>query len=137
MSYAFATPVLLNLINRFQGEWKYLRKALFEMPVPEANLALLELTTQLRLLDDYEDISGYLREEGRQAFGKVVKQDGSEEPLYLRDMTNKVIHSASIEWQLADPENPLVVCHSNDTKRWLRAEIQLLRLAAFCGQLIS
>jgi hypothetical protein len=41
MSYAFATPALFNWVNRrFVGEWKYLNKALFEMPVIDANLTI-------------------------------------------------------------------------------------------------
>ena len=138
MSYAFATPVLSKWVSsRFHGEWKYLNKALFDMPISDANLGLLELATQLRLLDDHEDLSGYLRDDDHRGFGKVVKQDGSEETLYLRDMTNKVMHSASIEWKLDDPDNPVIVCNSDDDKRWVRAEIELRRLAAFIGMLMS
>jgi len=44
------------------------------MPVIDANLALLELAKQLRLLDDHEDIASYLREENYRGFGKVVNQ---------------------------------------------------------------
>jgi hypothetical protein len=97
----------------------------------------LELATQLRLLDDHEDIASYLREENHRGFGKVVNQAGIEETLYLRDMTNKIMHSASIEWKLDDPDNPVVVCHSDDLNRWLRAEIELRRLAGFVGMLMS
>jgi len=52
-------------------------------------------------------------------------------------MTNKIMHSASIEWKLDDPANPVVVCHSDDLNRWLRAEIELRRLAGFVGMLMS
>jgi hypothetical protein len=70
-------------------------------------------------------------------FGQVIKQDALEEPLYFRDMTNKIMHSSAIEWQLSDSDNPIIICHSPDPPRWLRAEIQLLHLAAHCGGLMS
>jgi hypothetical protein len=138
MAYAFSTPVLSRWVSkRFTGEWKYLHKALFEMPVTRANLALLELATQLRLLDDHENLSEDYKQYESRPLGKVVKQDGTEEPLYFRDMTNKVVHSSTIEWKLSDPDDPIVVCHSSDPPRWLRAEIQLSRLAVYCGGLGS
>ena len=40
MSYAFSTPVLAKWVDRhFSGEWKYLNKSLFDMPMerPEAD----------------------------------------------------------------------------------------------------
>src|SRR6516165_7232109 len=58
MGYAFSTPVLSKWVkDNFVGEWKYLHKALFEMPVERANLALLELATQLRRLDNHHNLS--------------------------------------------------------------------------------
>jgi hypothetical protein len=138
MAYAFSTPVLSKWVDKhFTGEWKYLSKALFEMPVTRANLALLELATQLRLLDDHEKLSDYYKEAESGPLGKVATQDGTNEPLYFRDMTNKVVHSSAIEWKLSDPDNPIVICHSPDPPRWLRAEIRLRRLAFYCGGLMS
>lgn len=138
MAYAFSTPVLSKWVSkRFKGEWKHFNKTLFEMPVVRANLALLELATQLRLLDDHEHLSDYYKEAEYGSLGKVIKQEGTEEPLYFRDMTNKVVHSSTIEWKLSDPDNPIVICHSPDPPRWLRAEIQLSRLAHYCGTMMS
>ena len=138
MSYAFATPVMAKWVDdRFRGEWKYLRKACFEMPVVEVDLALLELATQLRALDDHHKLSDYFKQTGHAGFGKVFKDDGSEEQLYRRDMTNKIMHSSSIEWRLSDPNNPIIICHSPDPKRWVKAEIELFLLAGFMGGLIS
>jgi hypothetical protein len=58
MTYAFSQPVLNKVLNdRFLGEWKYLYKACFEISEQRANLALLELATQFRLLDSNENIS--------------------------------------------------------------------------------
>jgi len=86
MAYAFSTPVLSKWVrDHFSGEWKYLHKALFEMPVERANLALLEFATQFRLLDDLHKISDYFKKTDRPPLGKVIKQDGTEEPLYFRE----------------------------------------------------
>ena len=138
MGYAFSTPVLSKWVNKhFTGEWKYLGKALFEMPVERANLALLELATQFRLLDNHHNISDYLKQMQYPPFGKVIKQDGTEEPLYFRDMTNKIMHSSAIEWELSDSDSPIIICHSPDRPRWLRAEIQISHLAFHCGGLMS
>src|SRR6266436_3679286 len=72
MSYAFSTPVLSRWVSKhFTGEWKYLHKALFEMPVTRANLALLELATQLRLLDDHEKLSDYYKHGESRPLGKI------------------------------------------------------------------
>ena len=55
-----------------------LYKSCFEIPEQRANLALLELATQFRLLDNNENISNYLKQTNRTAFGKVIKQEGTE-----------------------------------------------------------
>jgi len=140
MSYAFATPALTKWVNdNFLGEWKYLGKALFEMPVERVNLALLELATQFRLLDDHHKFGNYFKNTDKPALGKIIKQDGTEEPLYFRDMTNKILHSASIGWNFSDSDRPIVICQALDSekKRWLRAEIELYHFGWLCGGLMS
>ena len=71
------------------------------------------------------------------SFGKLFKKDGTKEELYFRDMTNKIMHSSGIEWNFSNADSPIVVCHSDDPERWMRAEIKISRLAAFCGNIIS
>jgi hypothetical protein len=72
MSYAFSTPVLGRWVTEhFDGEWKYLSIALFERPQVRANLALMELATQLRMLDNHEKIPEYWEI----YFWTVIKQD--------------------------------------------------------------
>jgi hypothetical protein len=138
MSYAFSTPVLAKWVDRhFSGEWKYLNKSLFDMPMERVNLALLEFATQFRLLDNHHNISDYFRQTNRPPLGKVIKQDESEEPLYFRDMTNKIVHSSAIEWKFSDPDDPIIVCYSDDPDHWLRAEIKISHLAFLCGGLMS
>jgi hypothetical protein len=89
-------------------------------------------------LDNEKDLSGYFKKTDTDwRFGKVVKGDGTEEELYLRDLTNKILHSSGIEWQLVDQERPVLVCHSDDPSRWARAEISISAVAALCGRLMS
>jgi hypothetical protein len=138
MGYAFSTPVLSKWVDKhFAGEWKYLGIALFERPVERANMALLELATQLRLLDNDENLSEYHQKMNYPELGKVIKQGEVEEPLYFRDMTNKIMHSSAISWNLSDTDSPIIVCHSPDPPRWVRAEIQLSVLAYYCGGMMS
>jgi hypothetical protein len=133
MTYAFATPALMKWTERFQGEWKYLRKACFEIPQKRVNLALLELATRLRLLDQHDKFP----EDWELCFGKVVKQDQTEEKLYFRDMTNKILHSSAIEWHFANQDDPIIICHSDDRTRWIKAEIWIRSLAVYCGSIMS
>ena len=138
MGYAFSNQVLAAWVNtHFEGEWKYLNKALFEMPVERANLALLELATQFRLLDNHHNLSKYFKQTKYPPLGRVTNQDGTEEPLYFRDMTNKIMHSPAIEWELFYSDNPCIICHSPDPPRWLKAEIRISVLAFYCGGLMS
>jgi hypothetical protein len=133
MTYAFATPALTKWMERFKGEWKYLGKACFEIPRKNVNLALLELATRLRMLDNHEKFPSYWELD----FGKVIKQDGTEDKLYFRDMTNKILHSSAIEWCFADQDDPIIICHSDDPARWIKAEIKISSLAVYCGNIMS
>ena len=53
------------------------------------------------------------------------------------DMTNKIMHSRAIEWRFVDPDKPIIVCHSPDLPRWIRAEIEITELAFYCGGMMS
>src|SRR5215467_9636167 len=133
MTFAFSRPALVKCLSeRFHGRWEYLWKACYEISEQRANRALLELALQLRLIDYEQQVSDYCRETERHPFGKVVKQDGTEENLHYRDLTNKILHSSGIEWTFADPDNPVIVCHSDKLARWVRAEIPVLHLASLC-----
>src|SRR5260370_6543132 len=106
MTFAFARTTLSNwLNNKFKGEWKYLWMACYELPETRANRALLEFATQLRLLDDEERLSDYLKQVDSAPFGRVFKDKDIEEDLFLRDMTNKIIHCSRIEWETSQPED--------------------------------
>jgi hypothetical protein len=93
MMYAYSQPALVRLLDaKFsKGEWKYLNKALFLYPIGHITRACLELGTLLRVLDDEEDISVSLRATKAWSLGRVVKDGAPDEPLYLRDLTNKLL----------------------------------------------
>jgi hypothetical protein len=143
ITYAFSQPVLVKLLNtKFVGEWKYLHKACFDILEQRANRALLKLALQLRLIDDEEKLSDYFRSikeaTGRaNSHGTVIKKrkNGTEADLYFRDVTNKILHSSGIDWKFDDPDNPVIICHSREPDQWVRAEIQVLCLAALVGGL--
>ena len=60
-----------------------------------------------------------------------------EEKLPFREVANKIIHSSKLEWELAKFSEPRLICHTQDTERWIRAEIDIVAVAAVCGGLMS
>jgi hypothetical protein len=137
ISFAFGQPVITNLVDsRFKGEWKYLNKTIYERAEIRADRALLEMATQLRVLDDAEKLNAYLSQTKREPLGTVIQGDGIKTDLHFRDLTNKIMHAEKFEWALSDPNNPKIVCHSNDLARWQKAEIDLVSLMALIGMLI-
>lgn len=118
MTFAFSRNALEKFIDtKFRGEWKYLYKALFTVSEQRAAKAFIEMASFIRLLDDQEDISGYLKQTGGHGFGQVIKEGKPDEVLYLRDFTNKIMHAANFEWDFTDPENPILICISNQPER--------------------
>jgi hypothetical protein len=137
MTFVFSRSTISKWLDeKFKGEWKYLWMACYELPETRANRALLELGTQLRLLDNEEQLSQYLKNTDSPPFGKVFKEANIEEDLFFRDLTNKIVHCSRIQWETSLPEDAKIICHGDDKGRWLRAEISVPRLAAFCGQLM-
>ncbi len=138
VNFCFARGPLLRLFaEQFKGEWKYLQEALFETPELSANRAALELALFLRLLDDREDFSSYLRASGSWSLGRLIIEGKPNQDLGMRDVANKIIHASRLEWDLTNPDAPVLVCVSHEKERWLRAEVDVVRLAAFCGELMS
>jgi len=141
--YAFATPVLREVRRDvFKGEWKFLDQMLFEIPIPQIERAIIELGTMLRVLDNEQQLGDHLkgaesRNPGTHRFGEVTKPDGTTEPLWFRDMTNKLIHAASYEWDFSDAKAPAIICRSADTSRWRSARIEVQALLQLTGGLIS
>jgi hypothetical protein len=137
LTFAYSWTSLHDVLDKkFKGEWKYLRKTIDGIAPERAVRAFVELASYLRLLDDKENLSESLASRPHSELGRVVKQDGSEEPLYLRDLTNKIIHAKEWKWDVSIPDKPKLVCVSNDPKRWVAAEIEIEAVAAFCGELM-
>jgi hypothetical protein len=138
MAFTFSRRPLEQLVQtRFPGEWKYLEKAPFSILEQRSLKACIELATFMRLLDDQENFSGFLRKVSGHSFGSVIKEGKPDERLYLRDLTNKIMHASNLEWNFSDPDEPKLICISPDPDRWVRAEIHVVALAAFCGRLMS
>jgi hypothetical protein len=137
LSFAFARPVIGKLMDdRFVGEWKYLRKSVYELAEIRADRALLEMGTQLRVLDDQEKLSYIFEQVKPPPFGTVTQADDTITDLHFRDMTNKIMHAASFEWNLSTPEDPSIICLPHDSARWKRAQINLVAVMGFMGTLM-
>jgi hypothetical protein len=100
----------------------------------EADRALRETGGLLRVLDDALSIGRKLQDEGDPPLGTVVKREGQEEPLYFRDVTNKLTHARRFDWRHGD--SPTVTCTSDDPNRWLTAEIDLTAFVAVCERIL-
>ena len=138
MNFCFARKPLERLIEtQFKGEWKYLRKGLFTVAENRVEKACLELALFLRLLDDEEEMSSYLKQTNSNLkFGRLLMRNDTEKELGLRDVANKIIHASALQWDLSDEDSPFLICHSRDKEKWLRAEINVISLAGFCGELM-
>lgn len=136
MSFAVSRPVLAAIVEtEFRGEWRSLKRTIYERGEIRADRALLEFATQLRILDDVESIADEFEKLKHPPLGFVIQADGSKTDLYLRDFTNKVIHSAHFEWVLQMNSAPRLICHSKSADRWKIAEINLIALMALVGQI--
>jgi hypothetical protein len=137
LMYAFGRDAIGAVINdKFEGEWKFLHKAVYEISERRADRALLEMAVQLSALDDLNDLNSLYQQQNMKPLGAVVQSDGSTTDLYFRDMTNKVMHSNGFSWELAEAKNPKIVCLSNDGARWKLAHIYLVRLMGYLGTLM-
>lgn len=139
MCFAYSRKSLNGMVERvFKGDWKYLRKALFEVSERRAEKACLELALVLRILDDEWNVSEYEARAGHSHdCGKLVLRDGSQKDLPFREVANKVIHSSGLTWDFEQTPDPLLICHSRDKEKWIRAEVNIVSLAAVCGMFMS
>jgi hypothetical protein len=62
-------------------------------------------------------------------------RDGKTRPLSRREMSNKVIHAESIDWEFSD--SPKIVFIGRNQQKWTRAEINLIALIRIGGQLLD
>lgn len=139
MCFAYSQKPLSQMMNaNFVGECKYLNKALFEISTELANKACLELALFLRILDDEAKISEYhAATKNILNCGRLLMKDGSEKVLTFREVANKIIHSTRLEWEFTKFPEPVLICHTRDTEKWIRAEVDIVSVAAICGQLMS
>jgi hypothetical protein len=146
MSFAYSHRPLTELIgNRSVGEWKYLRTAIFEIGEKKANRAITELAVLLRILDDEEKITSYDKDAGiKWNCGRLMLENDKVKELSFRDVSNKIIHAKTFEWIFPANEDPKLICYARDDDRlkddrlkWIKAEVDLVALAYFCGQLMS
>jgi hypothetical protein len=136
MTFAFSRRPLEELVSKsFLGEWKYLQETVFSMAEQRAEKACLELAIFLRYLDDEEGLSAYVEGRTNYRFGRLTIREGTEEELKLRDVANKIIHASGLEWNFSNPRGPVLVCHSRESEKWARAEIDIVHLASVCGNL--
>jgi hypothetical protein len=141
MAYAYSRTPLSQLVrDRFEGEWKYLHRAIFELPEERAGRALVELALYVRLVDDDEERAISKLRDG-QTSGEVVRTDDSRETLAYREVSNKIIHAERYEWNLAADSEPTVTCIAGKDEgarhKWTSATISLIALGALCGSLMS
>jgi hypothetical protein len=138
MTFAFSRGPLEQLIEtKFEGEWKYLRKFVLDIAEARAIKSCIELAVYLRALDDEEKMSAWLRQNSGRAFGQVTNSDGSTDRLALREVANKIIHAATFSWDFSAENKPFLICTPRDNQRWRQANIDIVAVAAFCGQLMS
>jgi hypothetical protein len=131
-SYAFAQPAIEKVLKaQFQGSWAPLHKTIYTNAEKRADRALLEMATQLRVLDDAKSLSATLKI----ACGRVTKANGKVAELSFREMANKVIHGTGYEWRLSDPIGPTVVITPSKPDLWTSAEISVVAVMAVVGAL--
>jgi hypothetical protein len=131
--FAFGQPPAREALQRhFKGEWKYLSKMIYQVGEERADRALLEMATQLRILNKSEDVATGIQT----IFGKVIQADGKETPMYYKDMTNKVIHASKFRWNFKIKTQPKIITESDDPARWQQAEIEVLALMHLGGQIM-
>ncbi|MGB7816016.1 MAG: hypothetical protein WBL28_06680 [Methylotenera sp.] len=137
LTFAFSRRPLEELYkSTFVGEWDKLKDTLFDITQHRAERACLELALLLRYLDDDEELAKYVEERSNFTFGRLMLSDDSETELALRDVANKIIHAKGFEWMESQHTcYPMLVCHSREGEKWARAEVELVNLAAVCGNL--
>jgi hypothetical protein len=139
MNHAYSRTTLDKVINdKFIGEWKYLRKGLFEISEEKANQSCIELATLLRILDDDQKITEYHNNlQNIPSCGKLHLKNGKRIDLTFREFCNKVIHSDKLKWDIRKRNHHRLIIYSynNDNRGWIKAEVNLIDLAGFCGNL--
>jgi hypothetical protein len=82
-------------------------------------------------------MSAAMKAGGPEGFGDLIAQDGSKRYLTLRDVSNKIIHAASLTWDFSRQGGPVLACEAQDRQDWTSAEIHWVQVAAACGNIMS
>ena len=141
MSFAYSHRPLIELIEkRFRGYSKYLEKAIFEIGEERANRAITELALLMRILDDEVIITNLDTQSGTNWHcGRLILENNEEmERPNIREVSNKIIHAKTFEWDFS-ANDPILICYARDgdPRKWVRAEVDLVAIAAFCSRFIS
>jgi hypothetical protein len=136
LMFAFSRQQLVEIAEqRLVGEWAAYRRTLLELPQARAERACFELALFLRQLDDDKRLSQHVVSHSNLQLGILSRAGKPDEPLPLRDVANKIIHSARFDWDFSQTGQPQLVCIPRDAERWTRANIDLLNLACVSGNL--
>jgi hypothetical protein len=126
-SFAYSQTPLANMRYRFRGEWKSLEKIIHAIPRRTATQAVVDLGFYFRALDKQESFTDYV--------GMLYMKHGNNERLSARELSNKIIHAAHIEWELSN--EPKIICVGRDKEAWSRAEIDVESLLYLGSRLRS
>ncbi len=141
MSFAFSRSPLIKLMkDNFEGEFKFLGKAIFEIGEEKANRAITELAVLLRILDDEQKITDcHKKTGGTWSCGKLKLENGNVVDLQFREFSNKIIHAKTFVWEYLEDNPPRLICYSreDDNRKWISADVDMVNLAALCGQFTS
>jgi len=94
----------------------------------------------MRILDDEVKITNWDKQTGTNWHcGRLILENNEEMELpNIREVSNKIIHAETFEWDFS-ANNPILICYARDgdPRKWVRAEVDLVAIAAFCGRFIS
>ncbi len=137
LTFVFSRERLQEISNdRTLGEWKFLGDAVSEATLARAERAALELGILFRLLDDKYKIPNYFKDKKTIVFGLISGGSESGQHLSAREMSNKIVHAQDLKWDTRSSKEPKLICISNQPDRWQSAEIDVLKLALLCSQLM-
>ena len=133
MTFAFSREPLRRLIEN--GPWVSgnLQETVFYI-LSNARRSCLELAIFLRYLDDEEGLSKSVEARVNFSFGRLICVVAQPSNSKLRDVANKIIHAAALEWDFSDAGRPKLVLCPRD-REVERAEIDVVSLASVCRNL--
>lgn len=139
---AYSRRPLLQQNGEFSPSWNRAQQTLLGLADARADRAVLDLAIYLQSLTSPRSIADRLRaQKVDDDCGLLVKHNGREERLRLRDVAAKIMEADHRRWNWSKESTPILVCvppqEESATKnaKWLRAEVNLHQLAAICSVL--